>query len=416
MRLHNNNSVSLIEGLILFKVALVFIPAMSYYGPPGLNLILETIIYVSLISRIGLNRTLKVIFAVVPILLLQIVEYCITDENFVYKSYMVFKYFLWAVIIGWIYVYDKVLFARKILVCIIMSFMITAITTIVGNGLFPGASRFMAVGEYMAENQALLSKYMMYNIGDFVFVYSSIVFLPVLIYIWKDRLYNRYLILALIVLIFWLSVATKYTTAIVASLLCYTLFFLKKNFSLATIVKLAVIGGGGIVFSANILSGILNNISSSIDSESISSRLSDVSAILSGSELDENSSDLYARTERNRISIETIKQNPLFGSGGVWASKGGHSLLLDYIALFGVLGLLMEFVVFASIYKKSVRPARGSLAYGYLLFGFIIQLFLSAVNPQIFYHVFLFIYPLVVFIAKRNQENNPLVIKKIRRR
>lgn len=400
-----NKSVNIVEGLILLKIFIAFVPAIGYFAPPGLNLVLESIIYVSLISKIGINRFFKVLISLIPILLLQIVEYCITEGGFVYKSYMIFKYVLWAVIICWMFLYDKRLFARKVLVCLIISFIITAITTIIGNTLFPGASRFLAVGEYMAENPALLSMYMKYNIGDFVFVYTAVLCLPVLIYIWKERLINRFLTLVLIVLILFLSISTEYTTALVTTVLCYALFFFKKSFNESSIIKLAIIGVLVIVLGGNILPGILDNLAASIESESISSRLSDISAVLSGSELDENTSDLYSRTERNRISIETIKQNPILGSGGVWSSKGGHSLLLDYVALFGIFGVLMELVVFISSFKHCVKPARGSSLYGYLLFGFIIQLFLAAVNPQIFYHIILLVYPLMVFLITGKMAN-----------
>ena len=280
--------------------------------------------------------------------------------------------------------------------------LITCITTYYGNEVFPGASRLLATAEI---EESVRHLYQEANIGGFAFVYSMVMFVPLLICTWKERsslscgwLWGM-LSIGGIILIFFTLLAAEYTTSLLLFVLCMLLFFVGKQINLKKILLLGCVGGVVFLSFKQPISDMLWNISENVESVTVSTRLKDLSYVLRGNEVSHDS-DLVARQNTYEKSFTAFLSNPL----GCWSQKavGGHSFFGDSLGKFGLLGLFLLFLMYHRVFKIYIQPIRNERCYGYALFVFLMFGVTSFVNPLVFFDVMMFVCPLYCFLLSRS--------------
>ncbi len=259
-------------------------------------------------------------------------------------------------------------------VIIFIACVLTLITTVIGLNVYPDASRYLATVSDASEGQNVLYEWI--NIGGYSFVYTIVLLYPILILYYKRGKIKLLptIILSLAMLILLLN--STYTIALLLFIISSLLFFMKRDFKakdLAIFLIFAVLLY--IVFSS-FMSDFLYWLGDIVDNKEITPRLQ---ALAGGREGLESSDD--NRLELYLLSLNTFLDNPLFGTlfeGGV--GIGGHSFVLDYLAQFGILGLVLLVAMYYIIYRNFYKPYRKQKGYGFVIWIFFQTIILSFIN------------------------------------
>ena len=114
-----------------------------------------------------------------------------------------------------------------------------------------------------------------------------------------------------------------------------------------------------------------------------------------------NSETLVGRQTVYMKSIITFISSPILGEAIFTPdSDGGHSFILDFLASFGLIGIIALYLFYVHILRNFYKSYKIQPYYGYMILSFSISLFLSVVNtsPNIF--AIGFFVPLVAYSIK----------------
>ena len=288
----------------------------------------------------------------------------------------------------------KILFFAKYIFAV---FAITATTTFIGSIIYPDAARYLAT--VADANDAMAVKYYWRNIGGYEFVYSIVLLHPLIILAHKQGKIKRWTSFAMSILIIFLSINSGYTIAFLLSIICCFLYLFKKTMRSKQMMIWLVSVVLMIIIFYTIISKILLFLADLVDNDMISLRLR---ALAGGVEGVENSED-------NRIllyetSLNTFFKYPLFGSfmhggGGV----GHHSFILDFLAQFGLCGLVILVFMYRAIYIRFFKPYYEKAGYGYIVWAFIQAMFLSSVNTGSWFTILAVFIPIFLRVIYREK-------------
>ena len=276
--------------------------------------------------------------------------------------------------------------SRRLFFFIVGVYTVNAITTIVGNILFPDASRHLASVKYVGD---MYGTYMKYNIGGFDVVYAlslSIALLAIMFKCNKNTII-RLVVLSLAVVFLFAVIQSQYTMALVGSLALALLFFIPMNVNKKrlfpvigiTALVLFVIGGTTDIFDA---------ITAISGSESVGQRMDDLSTVISGDDLQEVS-DVVGRFEKYMMSINAFLHSPLVGTMFSGDEVGGHSFILDSVASYGVFGIIALVLMYRTFFKYYVSCFRDTSFGMFVKVLGVAYVLLTLFNPQ----------PLIIFIS-----------------
>lgn len=126
----------------------------------------------------------------------------------------------------------------------------------------------------------------------------------------------------------------------------------------------------------------------------------------------EATGDVYERTSRYDKSYQTFLQSPIFGSNSRQHTLGGHSLWLDFLGRYGLVGTLPILFILLSIYNrvKIVVPYQFNSIY-FLLFitNLVILFFNPFADVDSFIWLFVFI-PLLFYIVQLEEDESKVLI------
>lgn len=251
---------------------------------------------------------------------------------------------------------------------------VTLITTIVGCIQYPTAARYIAT--ISDSQEALAIQYDWMNIGGYNLVYIIVLLHPLLILAYKQKKIKKIWAFIGSISILALSIYTEYTTAFLLTILTGLLYFFKKELSWKRLLALGVVVVLLFFVFSEAISNFLLYLSEIIESESISTRLE---ALAGGRVGIENSED--NRIALYEMSLNTFFQNPIFGTFITGGGRiGGHSFILDYIAQFGLIGVVLIVAMYRVIYKKFFAPYKNKKGFGYVYWLFLQAILLSLVN------------------------------------
>lgn len=293
--------------------------------------------------------------------------------------------------------------AKYVLVVYGMVILINGLTSGIASYVVPGIMR-INVGDIIEDDQAMMNLKMNLNVIDYDGVYELVVLLPLLImlYKWRNLFKNRgraaFVSIFLIVFVLWVITMSKFTIALIVSVVLLALVLIRKKSSPKLIRKrlcASIICGCILVFIAPT---VLNMVSGVIKDESVSSRIEGLALQMGGkSEVIEEGTDNYARQQAYMMSIDSIIKYPLIGG---WKEEvsGGHSFILDTVAKYGLIGLLLIIIYYSTIFRRFILCYKQYPWIHYYYFGFATIVILCFVNPGSFYPQLLFAYPISALI------------------
>lgn len=266
---------------------------------------------------------------------------------------------------------------RKIYLFTVFLFMVTVLTTIIGSIVHADSSRIMASG-VAGESGAQVLQYSKLNIGGYGFVYGLVVFMPYLFY-GARRLNHRWVYASFIVISVIAVILTQYSIALVAvvALITAVIVFTRKNTALSVAIASVVILVFFLLkdFIVDLLS-LITTLFSENGLNFLSDRLGLLVELLSTNVL---TGHALVRQSLYQMSLDAFLVSPLAGNLTEYHTLGGHSELLDILGATGLFGFAF-FVFSMSNHIKNIHSYKGSNAYKYCVFSFLIFIFVSMFN------------------------------------
>ncbi len=411
MRAKNNaKTLTILSALYILHA----IPIIGYYTPAIVFLLVTLLLYVVLAlnaSSGSFVRLLALSLPVISIPFLRLIQVIVVGErDFYLESYSFIQVLIYPMLGLYVLRSKNITFCKTILLIFLVSYSITAVTTIIGCYLFPDAARALTGNQ---DNLALYGQYKRMNIGDFHFVYFITLTLPLIIGSIRYKLIKKPIGILLVVLVIVAVYYSAYTTALLFSILALLLFFVPKNIAGNKLFFLGIVAFVILMMSSTVLSTILSSVSGNINNEDIASRLADMSTVFSGGTVEslDAESDMGARYDLFSRSWQAFLQNPIIGSWSLRAI-GGHSFFLDTIGLFGLLGLLCLVWMYVRSFKLFLAPFRKNSWYAFLLSTFFLIIFQAILNPQPTIKVLSFVLPMYACLMDKETRRCYLKVDK----
>lgn len=296
---------------------------------------------------------------------------------------------------------------KRIALFVLMSFVLVSVATGIStlSAYEMGGENFVrssgSLEEELGEQYAMRMKL---NVGNFDTVYGFATMLPVAImfFKWRDVFRKKFASGILLFLLIALMVSTvyvgQYTISFMVCLLMLILFVCPKEISSHFFKRSLIIAIIAFVALRFFAPPLLNTLADFSNSDTMSARLLDVSNYLStGVDESANGSDF---TERNRVynkSINSIKSTFLMG-GWDYSAAGGHSFILDNIALMGLIGIFLLIKFYKSIITNFLSPYKRYPWIYYYYYGLIAAIIFHVLNPNGIYVQLLFVFPVSAYL------------------
>lgn len=266
---------------------------------------------------------------------------------------------------------------RKIYLFALFLFMITVVTTIIGSIVHTDSSRIMASGVTGESGEQVL-QYSKLNIGGYGFVYGLVVFMPFLFY-GARRLNHKVFYIISIGLSILTVIFTQYSIALVTVvvLIAAVIVFTRKNTALSVSVAIVAVLGFFLMkdFIIDFLEAVMQMFYDN-DFRFLSDRLGVLIELLDSSML---TGHALVRRNLYQMSLDAFLANPIIGSIFTPHSLGGHSEILDILGAIGIAGFGFLALTLTE-YVKNIRLHKGTNAYKYCVFSFLILIFIAMFN------------------------------------
>ena len=389
-------------GFLAILYMLHGMPMLAYRYPTMLYAFIIIFLFLLLSFDIGFKTVLKI----VPIFVIPLLDTFISSVGALsfFQGISRFLQFLILPLLAiYIYEWNDMKMAKIIFLIFIGINIITCFTTYNGCLMYPNASRDLTVGAN-ASSATYHYLYVAANIGGFKFIYTTVLISGLVIYTIKNFRYinGGYILLPICIvyigLIFMTLLAAEYTLSILMFLSYIFLFFMRNTFSIKKFFVISVVLIISFFLFKPIISNGLKSASEIVKSETIANRLYDIHLTLEGKHTQEGS-DYDARKATYIKSFEQFKKTPL----GRWNfnGMGGHSFILDSLAKYGILGLILVVITYVYIYRYYLKQYEDDYIFGYGFYIFFLFIVESMVNPHIFTDVIMFVFPLYMFIFQK---------------
>ena len=385
---------SLILRLLLYLYLLItFMPIVAYYVPSFVKIVLAVAIWLYYIIPYFSFKWIP-LFGIPFLTLLFSIG---SNSNPLSYAYFLVNMATIAALFWPLTMEKNEGLSKRVVALIIISFIINATTTYIGNLVFPGASRELA--SMQAASDAY-ETYLSYNIGGFDVIYTLSLSIPVLAILFKNsKATQKFLILIVTIIFIMAIIQSQYTLALIIALFSIILFILpynSKRFFLVAIIVLAII-----LLNAPFVFTIIKTVSGS---ENVELRLSDFLTWIQGSSM-YLESDISMRSEKYSMSINGFLSSPFLGN--FLSGKrvdGGHSFVLDSACQFGVIGLVLIIWMYRTIWVSYLKRFQKCKFYVFVKVFFVEYIIVTILNPQEYIPFISFALPLVlVFIARASQ-------------
>lgn len=393
----------LIRIALIYYVAILLLPAMSFYVSVNFNLVVIIFIVYTIFFNCK-STAFKIILPFTLILVLQFVWFLIHTSSstpVILSLYNTIGFILPTLISFYLLSNNYRKTIKLIIITSVVFLFITSITSIIGLKQFPTASRELATGD---GNSEVISLYNSLNIGGFGFVYMFPVVLPIFFPLFNSKKLHVIFLLILIALFGLFVMKSEYTIASITFVLSVLSFFFNRKYSLKRYLLLVSLAVVFVLFLKPLFADIFYSISNGLeDNIMLKERLTSLGDGLLGIDKNERST-LNDRREVYEMSIDTINKFPILGGlmSDSSTTTGGHSFILDLMALFGIVGWLALFMLYRQMLKILYLPFKKKSYYGYMFWSFLMSIILSLINtsPNIF-AIGLFV-PIVAFYLQND--------------
>ena len=283
-------------------------------------------------------------------------------------------------------------------------YLITSITSVVVLLTDVNASRYLATGSKDAYADYLNIR----NVGGYTAVYSSVLLLPLLIFLYKRKILNRFTLLVVVLSLSIFILEASFMYAILFGTIAVCTIFYSKD---ATVKKgVGYILGFliALLLLSNIFSQIFMYLSETADSISMSEKFKSLALIFAGQELE--GADAIGRMELYEYSWNQFLKNPLIGNFYKGGKIGGHSYVLDTLAKYGIVGLGLLVWCYVAIYNFTIKPYKHCKGIAYFVAVYILAILVSFINTGNWIHVLLLYNTLIVRMAFLNNTEGRSVL------
>ncbi|MDY3929416.1 MAG: hypothetical protein SOZ34_08665, partial [Clostridia bacterium] len=251
-------------------------------------------------------------------------------------------------------------------------------------------------------SNAIRYEYYKKGVGGYGFVYGSVFLVYGMILLSHKQKKN------ILRILLWLIISTtsvmivfaSYTTALLMLIVVFILsIYANSNNRNATF--LFVVSVILIICFLNPILKFIHDWASDIDLYWITNRIGQLINA-------ENSNSLEGlkRTQLYERSINAFISNPIIGDADI----GGHSMILDFVGSYGIVGIffVIAFFKLINLFKKEANKREGLI-----YFLLVALLAINTIDQIIFIPIIFFVLPLIISIKRRNvsedRNNNTLL-------
>lgn len=283
---------------------------------------------------------------------------------------------------------------------------ITSAASIIIDHMNPGIIRRIGSSSSEEFQSALAYTYSRMGLSDYLLPHAiPMLIAPLCMYArYPERTginkYIIYLCILLIVYFEWIAQSTTALLFVIFSIIaCYSITSddAKTNKTRLFILLVALI----ILSNDFVMLSLIDNIKS-IAPESYHLKLNDLQASILG---ENNSSHFYGRMDLYSISLDTFFRNPIWGYSGNDLPIGGHSAMIDYLAVYGLIGFIpwICIIIFQikSVWYQIDNKYR--LFYAISCICFLGMLILKNMSVPIVWTTFLVFVPVFMIYKKGNK-------------
>ena len=268
--------------------------------------------------------------------------------------------------------YDEM---RIVMVSVALMLTITQITTIINIDLFPHITRRSIMGVMSSEYQHDVSKH---NIGGFEYAYLAPAFTISMYALFKKKKLNLLVFVLHILLTLYFLIKVEFTIAIILYVIEIAALII-SNGNKKKMIIVILLSPIVLLLLRNVLIEVLSLLSMKSSTYVFRNRFSELSAFLNGEV--SSDSDISSRIYRYSISLFSFIRHPLLGSV-VWSKEiGEHSMILDFIASFGTIGILLLYqalkVLYFGVIKGKCEDGELSFLIFYMFCSYIAFSFLN---------------------------------------
>ena len=271
-------------------------------------------------------------------------------------------------------------------------FIITIITSIYGLLSDVNAARIMSAGNVA---ESVIMNYNKQNIGGFAIAYMIPVVLPMLFAYYSKKKISLFVFVPVLGSLTYYIYLAQFSIALILFVLSFTSIFIAYKYSskrfMLIILTIFLISSQ----IKPILTEVLYFAAEYNESQAVSVRLKSMGDITSG--VGTKALEYTERIDRYSKSIDAFKSSPIIGVFYTSKKPGGHSFLLDYLALFGILGIIGLVIFYRQVYNFLYRPFKNESYYGYMIWSLFSSLILGFLNPTASIFIICFIVPLMAY-------------------
>ncbi|KAF5073308.1 hypothetical protein DSECCO2_192860 [anaerobic digester metagenome] len=225
---------------------------------------------------------------------------------------------------------------------------ITSLTTLNGLSMHPEASRELASSA--GGDTELANYYQRLGIAGYGYITALAYWVPLMVLFFKREPHNikKTIWLGVILLLTYTVLQAQYTTQL--GLFVFALILALMGFEQFAKYKLliVIIGIFLIAIPSSFYANLANYIASTLDSEILSSRISDFGDTISSDSYVEEETHTSRRAERIPFLLSEFIRSPIIGGG----QSSGHVFWLDHLSLYGIVGAAPWLYLLVSIYKR----------------------------------------------------------------
>lgn len=291
-----------------------------------------------------------------------------------YIGHLTNSYMFWAAL-AFTYTIENWEYDRKkrLYNFLMLLIIITSITTIIGNIVYPMASRVLA--NNARENADM---YLSKNIGPYGFIYGLIVMFPCIFI--KSKSNKKYIFV--IALIIAVQLVAQYSIAIIILIVLILFMSISPNYSLPRIAAISGLTAVSVFVFSPIFDKALIYIISLFEAwgfDMFTDRFSTLAYMFTYGDM---TGDLSKRIDLYENSIYAFIKNPILGNSIAENTYelGGHSEILDTL---GAGGIFAMFLCIAVMYKyvKSLGESEGPSLYSCRGYSFLAFIIVALFNP-----------------------------------
>ena len=385
--------------LVTYRMMVSTMPALGARLPAVINMSTLLLTYGLIFSYLGGVKIRSTVYLFFPLFLFVILDslfgYSGVNSSVVVLSYGLLQDFMWPLLVACLVAKDFRSLGKYTLALLLICLIITSITTYIGNMEIPGASRALARLD-KPDQMDLVREYKLMNIGGVDFIYQLVLMFPLLIYAIRQGSKKIRIVSIVAIVVFLMTILiSEYTTALIFALSSSLLFLMPANASGKKLMT-TTIGIIIVLLTAVYVFDIFGFMASTFEERTaVAERLQDISNHING--VSYAGGDYDSRLDKWTISLEAFFSSPIYGTGH---EGGGHSYILDHLAQYGMIGMIILIIIFNRMFKLSVRKYEHSVLYSTLFFVFIAELGLTLLNPYIHLIIFTLVVPLFTYVFK----------------